>query len=460
MFFRRYLVPLGLAALLITACATQSPPISSPPPATALPPGPSADMTAELATPASPTTTSTVHTPPPEATSAVVDPTDTFAAGLEKAALDHNERLVREISPRESATEQELRAADFLAEEFDALGYATEIQPFDAERLSSESSSLTIANGNQGPINVVPLRGSAWGSGTGLLVDVGQAMDGDLPEESLDRRVALVQRGVNTFQEKAARVADAGASAAVIYNNLPGNFRGDLGGSSAIPVAAISKADGARLLELLDQGPVDADLLVDRVVLPSRSVIAEMPGGDGDVVVLGGHYDTVPETDGANDNSSGIAVLLTLAERLAELDRPVRVRFVAFGSEELGLLGSRAYLDSLTDEGKGEIAAMLTFDALGSGISVMILGSDSLTQLAAEAAEDLDISVIRRRALHGGDSDRTSFPRQGIPVPMFTAPDFSRIHTPEDTMEFVEPTLLRDCARLALEILKSEVFPR
>ena len=467
---RRYLIPLGLAALLITACTTpspsvsspsvSSPSVSSPPPATGLPTAPKSNFTTELSTTASPTASSTVYAPPPHVTSALVDPADTFAAGLEKAALGHNGRLVRELGPRESATEQELKAAEFLAREFDALGYATEIQPFDVERLSPDSSSLTIANGNQQPIDVVPLRRSAWGSGAGLLVDVGQARDGDLPEESLDGKVALVERGGITFQEKAGRVADAGASAAVIYNNLPGNFRGHLGGSSAIPVAAISKADGARLLELLNKGPVDADLLVDRVVLPSRNVIAEMQGRDGDGVVLGGHYDTVPGTDGANDNSSGIAVLLTLAEQLAELDFPFRVRFIAFGSEELGLLGSRAYVDSLTDEAKGEIATMLNFDALASGSSVMVLGSDSLTQLATEAAEDMEIPLIRRRALDGGDSDHTSFARQGIPVLMFTAPDFSRIHTPNDTMEFVEPHLLRDSALLAWGVLHSEGFPR
>ena len=267
---RRYLIPLGLAALLITACTTpspsvsspsvSSPSVSSPPPAIGLPTAPKSNFTTELSTTASPTASSTVYAPPPQVTSALVDPADTFAAGLEKAALGHNGRLVRELSPRESATEQELKAAEFLAREFDALGYATEIQPFDVERLSPESSSLTIANGNHQPIDVVPLRRSAWGSGAGLLVDVGQARDGDLPEESLDGKVALVERGGITFQEKAGRVADAGASAAVIYNNLPGNFRGHLGGSSAIPVAAISKADGARLLELLNKGPVDADL--------------------------------------------------------------------------------------------------------------------------------------------------------------------------------------------------------
>ena len=460
MFLRRYLIPLGLAALLITACTTESSSVTSSPPATGLPPAPSADITAELSTPASPPASPAGDALPPGVTSTLADTADKFAADLEKTALGHNHRLVREFSPRESATEQELKAAEFLAKEFGELGYSTKIQPFEVERISLESSSLTIVNGTQEPIEVVPLRGSAWGSAAGPLVHAGQARDGKLPEESLAGKIALIQRGETTFQEKASRVAEAGAAAAVIYNNLPGNFRGDLGESSAIPVAAISKADGARLLEMIDQGPVDANLLVDRVVLPSRNVVAEMPGGHGDVVVLGGHYDTVAGTDGANDNSSGIAVLLTLAEQLANGDLPFRVRFIAFGSEELGLFGSRAYVDTLTDAGKGEIAAMLNFDALGSGSSVMVLGSDGLTQLAAKVAGDLEIPVIRRRALRGGDSDHTSFARQGIPVLMFTAPDFSRIHTPSDTMKFVEPNLLRGSARLAWGILHSEGFPR
>ena len=197
--------------------------------------------------------------------------------------------MVRELGPRASATEQELKAAEVLAKKFGELGYSAEIQPFDVKRILAESSSLSVAGRALPPIEVVPLRGSAWGSAAGPLVDAGQARHGEPPEESFAGKIALIQRGETTFQEKTGRVAEAGAVAAVIYNNLPGNFRGDLGESSAIPVAAISKADGARLLEMLDQGPVDANLLVDRVVLPSRNVIAEIPGRDGDVVVLGGH---------------------------------------------------------------------------------------------------------------------------------------------------------------------------
>ena len=442
MLLSKYLIPLGLVALLVAACATQSPTASPLPP-----------TTAATATPSAPTVTPDSPTATPE---------DPFA-DLGKIALAFDEQLYLEIGPRPSATEEELHAAQFLANKFGEMGYTTQIQPFNFERLSRESSSLTITDGSQEPgqepIEVAPMSGSAAGLAEGLLVDVGLGKAEELPEESLEGKIALIQRGDITFQDKASLVAQKGAVAAVIYNALPGSFRGALGEASAIPVVGISQEDGVALVETMAQGPVEAALLVDRATLQSRNVIAEMPGGQGPVVVLGGHYDTVAVTAGANDNSSGTAVLLTLAGQLAGRELPFRVRFIAFGSEELGLLGSQAYVDPLAGEPREEIAAMLNFDALASGNSVMVLGSDSLTELAAQVADDLDISIIRRRDLPGGDSDHTSFARQGIPVLMFTAPDFSRIHTPNDTLEFINPKLLTDSARLALGVLNSEGFP-
>ena len=80
------------------------------------------------------------------------------------------------------------------------------------------------------------------------------------------------------------------------------------------------------LLELLSQGEVQAAVSVQEAKLPSRNLVAELPGGQGEVVVLGAHYDTVADTQGANDNTSGLAVLLILAEELASRDLPFRVR--------------------------------------------------------------------------------------------------------------------------------------
>ena len=61
------------------------------------------------------------------------------------------------------------------------------------------------------------------------------------------------------------------------------------------------------------------------------------------MLVVGAHYDTTPDTQGANDNGSGVAVALTIAEELADDELPFDLRFVMFGAEETGLNGSFAY---------------------------------------------------------------------------------------------------------------------
>ncbi len=81
-------------------------------------------------------------------------------------------------------------------------------------------------------------------------------------------------------------------------------------------------------------------------------------------LIVGAHYDTVPGTPGADDNASGLAVLLELARYCAAqpLRRPVW--FVAFDLEEYGLLGSRAYAESLRTDGQA-VHLMLSLEMLG-----------------------------------------------------------------------------------------------
>ena len=171
-------------------------------------------------------------------------------------------------------------------------------------------------------------------------------------------------------------------------------------------------------------------------------------------MVLGGHYDTVPDVPGANDNGSGIATLLVITREVSEISYPFTLRIIAFGSEELGLEGSRFYVDSLSPEEQKGTVAMLNFDALGSGEVLGVLGTFDLTTPVLQAAEENDIDAERRFNL-GRDfgSDHSSFQRVGIPVVFFLADDFFRIHTPEDRLEFVQPELMGNAAALAIALL-------
>jgi Zn-dependent M28 family amino/carboxypeptidase len=100
---------------------------------------------------------------------------------------------------------------------------------------------------------------------------------------------------------------------------------------------------------------------------PTRNVIAEMPNGDSDnVIVVGAHLDSVGVGAGINDNGSGSAAILEIAEQLAGVGVRNKLRFIWFSAEESGLLGSEAYAASLPDSERDKIAAMLNFDMVGS----------------------------------------------------------------------------------------------
>ncbi|MGA9279541.1 M28 family metallopeptidase [Ilumatobacter sp.] len=99
----------------------------------------------------------------------------------------------------------------------------------------------------------------------------------------------------------------------------------------------------------------------------TKNVIAQSKRGDPDnVIVVGAHLDSVGVGPGINDNGSGSSTILEIAEQMKKVKPRNAVRFIWFGAEESGLLGSEAYVDSLSQDEIDQIAAMLNFDMVGS----------------------------------------------------------------------------------------------
>ena len=373
---------------------------------------------------------------------------------LSAYALSQLAILSQTLGPRQSATAEEKEAADYLASQFAENGLLVQLQPFTVPSFSQDDSGLFLTQGDVTRVEVEPITGTSSGDVAGQLVSVGLARPEDIPDSDLVGKIALAERGLIPFREKAANIAAAAGLGAVIYNNEPGNFRGTLGGSSNIPVASVSQEDGDRLEALLAASTSFAvNLKLHYSQNPSQNVIAEKPGPGAGVVILGAHYDTVPGIAGANDNASGTAVLLTLARELSEKSFPFDLRLIAFGSEELGLLGSRHYVESLSPEQQGRVIAMLNFDALGNGSRLGVVGDDVLTQPVMEDSLAMGIELRVRQGRGRGGSDHASFAAVGIPNIFFSSNDFSRLHTPEDTLESINPQLLGDTVRLALSLL-------
>ena len=115
------------------------------------------------------------------------------------------------------------------------------------------------------------------------IVYCGLGQPGDFPVGGLNGKIALIQRGILTFKVKTDNAYSAGASAAIIYNNVPGELRGTLGSPTQIPAVGISQSDGTTLLALLANGPVTVHLVVNKqvvggIVIPVDSVQLLLPG--------------------------------------------------------------------------------------------------------------------------------------------------------------------------------------
>jgi Zn-dependent M28 family amino/carboxypeptidase len=181
--------------------------------------------------------------------------------------------------------------------------------------------------------------------------------------------VVLVDRGGCPFAQKEDVAAKVGAVGMIVADNVDEQQMGGTLGPDTdvkIPVVSVTKSVGVQLRA--QPGPTTITLNASVQSFRARNVIAKTKTGSStDVVVAGAHLDSVPDGPGINDNGSGVAAILETAVQLGS-SPPVRnaVRFGFWGAEELGLIGSRNYVESLDLTALKDIALYLNFDMLAS----------------------------------------------------------------------------------------------
>ncbi|KAF1965356.1 peptidase [Bimuria novae-zelandiae CBS 107.79] len=324
---------------------------------------------------------------------------------------------------------------DWLYKTLKATGYYNVIkQPF-VELFTAATIDFSV-NGVEYPASYMTY--SPSGNATAPLVPVANigCDAADYPAK-VSGNIALISRGTCPFSQKATLAKAAGAVGAVVYNNVPGPLGGTLGGvGDYVAIVGITQEVGTTLLDLVAAGEVTATLDVNAIAenRTTYNVIAETKTGDkNNVLVLGGHTDSVFAGPGINDDGSGTVGVLAVAKALTKYKIKNAVRFGFWSAEEFGLLGSYHYLKTLNGTISGsarevaKIRAYLNFDMIASPNYVLGIydGDGSAFNLTGPTGSDTiekDFEDFFKKkgvpsvpSIFSGRSDYAAFLQNGIP---------------------------------------------
>jgi len=192
----------------------------------------------------------------------------------------------------------------------------------------------------------------------------------------------------------------------------------------------------------------------------STNVIARLPGTDlsRPHLVVGAHLDTVPQAPGAEDNASGVGVLLAAAAVAARARTRLPVVLVSFGAEEPRgptdadhHYGSRQYVAAISGAQRRAVRGMVSLDRVGVGAAVpvgtAVEGDDPAHREVLAAAGRADVRVLTD---DNRSSDHWQFVQAGLPGVRLGSTPYAAYHSPSDTPDVIQPDQLARTGRIVL----------
>jgi len=373
-----------------------------------------------------------------------------------------------ELGPRPAASAAEARARAAVESELEALGLDVTIEPFEYLSFRVDEIGLHLGNVSAAPVIVGldPFRGALTYSGEAVVIT-----DPEQASASLAGRIVVTNHPLMQL---------------MIAEHDP------------VVVICVSPED---LDAFVARGDSHVTLEVHGAPLTLRSAnvvarLGQRRDGQPEILVTS-HLDTYRSSPGANDNGTGLGVMIELARSLGSRadELPIPVSFVAFGAEENGTIGSRAYLDAHLGE-LSNVVAVVNLDTLGGSrgpvigsmpsepaegsegvrnripeplqgrawegpegrwrilhpdIIPTVLTSDYpawLREVVDQSAADLGIEVAHLDLI----SDHRTFALAGVPAISIQSKEH-HIHSPEDTAGVLVPETVGNCALLAAEIV-------
>ena len=186
--------------------------------------------------------------------------------------------------------------------------------------------------------------------------------------------------------------------------------------------------------------------------ISSSNLIADKKSQNPDakLLIIGGHYDSFPGSKGAIDNGASIEAIIRLAEAVKEQEYEFDIRFVAFGSEEIGYLGSKHYVNTMSDYDISRLIGYINLDMVGYDfleIATMTGSGNFLTDYIQPIGDFAKVQEQKK-------SDHAIFENfLGVPSMTFYSEN-PYYHTKEDTADKVNFESLDRCVSILLETLR------
>jgi aminopeptidase YwaD len=410
---------------------------------------------------------------------------------------EHIRKMSVEIGPRVSGTAGEQATMEYIKAQFESFGLKTWVGEFDVDNDRMVTAKLEITEPALGIISSNPFLGCQDTSPEGLETEVVWVENINEPEigPHIEGKIVVVQMGLNLLVSM-PKLLKYKPAAAISYSatlaNNPNTFHIVVKNANApapdLPVMFVTYLDAVKLY---NAGTRRARITIQTERKPGKSyyVIGEKAGSllPDEIVVIGGHMDSVPLLQGATDNAAGTATVLELARVFSQRETKRTLRFAAWGSEEGGLLGSKKYVFELKAKAKIEKKAEgfiegfskteldkhifnINLDVLGMSLgydNVMYMGDDSLGAYVDAVAKELGIPHKVNKSTYS--SDGMSFSWEDIPSISFARGGVGDqvMHTVGDSIDLISPKQLEKIGALVEVFMQRTVtdgyifpFPR
>jgi hypothetical protein len=412
----------------------------------------------------------------------LAQPAPTQVAQLRDDALKDNyawdivEGLTTEVGPRMAGTEAEARAREWAVKKLKAMGFANvRIEPFDMPVWTRGAEGAEVLTPFPQRMVITALGNSASTPPEGITGEIvgfnSMAEFEAAPAEEVRGKIVFVSHAMPRTQDgsgygffggprrQGPTLASKKGAIAIVVRSIGTDYHRNphagvqtfADGVKPIPAGALSIPDAEQLQRILKRGkPVTMHLTLVSQVTQGKSgnVIAEVPGRDpkAPFILVGGHLDSWDQGTGAIDDGSGVAITTAAAKRIMDAGRPLRtIRIVWFGAEEVGLFGGIDYQKKHGTELHYAIAES-DFGADRIWKVDSKLGKDREAEAKALQIALAPLGIVPGSLEKADGSDIEPLLNAGLPGVGLSQDGthyFDIHHTPDDTLDKIDPEALR-----------------